>query len=90
MGKVTMEIHDVKEMSWAEIKARLWLGEEEAQLIDGAGLGDAFLALAWQWRYEEGLPNHGSGYFTVADIDEWLAYDWHDIAPALGLESGED
>ena len=89
MRKVTMEIHEVKEMAWDEIKEKLYLGQNEAELIDKAGLGDAFLALMWQWRYEDALPNKGCGYFTIEDIDEWLAYDWHDIAPALGLESGE-
>ena len=90
MEKVTMEVHDIKEMSWDEIKGQLHMGSEEAELIDEAGLGDAFLSLLWQWRFEDALPNHGSGYFTIADIDEWLAFDWHDIAPALGLESEED
>lgn len=85
MGK-TVEIHEVKEMTWEEIRNEMCLGEEEALAIDKAGKGDDFLCLLEEWKDEEALPNKGRGYWTLADIDEWLAFDWHDIAPALGIE----
>lgn len=85
MGVVTVEVHVVKDMAWGEIKDSLYLGEENAAVIDEAGKGDEFVALLEQWKDEEALT-HGRGYWTIEDIDEWLAFDMHDIAPALGIE----
>lgn len=81
-----IEVHEVREMTFDEIKDELYLGYEEACIIENAGKQEEFLGLLDQWKNEEALPHHGCGYWTISDIDEWLAFDWHDIAPALDIE----
>lgn len=84
-----VEVHEAREMAFDEIKDELYWGRESACAIESAGKQEEFLGLLEQWKDEEALPNRGCGYWTIADIDEWLAFDWHDIAPALGIEEEE-
>ena len=85
-----IEVHEIREMAFNEIKEQLYLGKEEALLIEKAGKEEEFMGFLDQWKEEEALPHHGCGYWTLQDIDEWLAFDWEYIAEILGIEEEEE
>lgn len=75
-----------QEVSFQELKKRLWLGWETALLIERAGKEEEFMSLLEMWKDEEALTGE-KGYWDIADVDEWLGFGFEDIFETLGMEA---
>ena len=74
-----------QEVSFQELKKRLWLGWEAALLIERAGKEEDFMSLLEAWKDEEALTG-GKGYWDLADVDSWLCFGFEQVFEALGME----
>lgn len=86
---VNIEVRDTRYLSWKDLQDELCLGRDNWERIDEAGKGEDFIQLLDQWKDEEALT-HGNGYWTTADIDEFLAFGWYNYAGYLGLDPEDE
>lgn len=88
---VSAEIHygQNTRMTFKGLRKHIYLGDNAYRTIKAHRKQADFMQLLEMWKYEEALTG-GRGYWKPYEVDSFLAYDEHDIYPALGIKGEGD